>query len=103
MHNVKSFVDRVEDVRDRTADSLESAADSVRAAGDESAGTITGLANDAGEKLDSTADYVRAFAGGDLLGDLRLNVRRNPVRSLALAAAIGLVAGFAWRASGHRA
>lgn len=102
MHNAKSCEDKANGVGERAAKSLESAADAVRAAGDESADAISGLANEAGEKLDSTAICVRAFAGGDLLGDLRHKVRRNPVGSLALAAAIGIVAGISWRASGRR-
>ena len=101
MKNSQSFEEKAAGVRERAAESLESAADSVRAAGDEGADAIGGLANRAGQKLDSTATYVRAFPGGDLLGDLRHNVRRNPVASLALASAIGLVAGISWRVCGR--
>jgi ElaB/YqjD/DUF883 family membrane-anchored ribosome-binding protein len=85
------------DVRKRTAESLESAADSVRIAGDEGAAAVSHLANGTGEKLDSTAIYVRSFAGRDTFTSLSRAVRRNPVGSLALATAIGLVAGFAYR------
>lgn len=85
------------DVRKRTAESLESAADSVRIAGDRGATAVSDLANGTGEKLDSTATYVRTFAGRDAFTGLRRAVRRNPVGSLALATAIGLVAGFAYR------
>lgn len=102
MQNAKSCEDKTNRVGERAAKSLESAADAFRAAGDESADAISGLANEAGEKLDSTATYVRAVAGGDLFGDLRHKVRRNPVGSLALAIAIGLAAGISWRASVRR-
>jgi ElaB/YqjD/DUF883 family membrane-anchored ribosome-binding protein len=102
MNNTKSFEDKADGIRERTAESLESAADSVRAAGNESANAISGLANEAGEKLDSTATYVRSFPGGHLLSDLRHNVRRNPVGSLAVAAAVGILAGFACRGSRSR-
>jgi ElaB/YqjD/DUF883 family membrane-anchored ribosome-binding protein len=102
MNNTKSFEDKADGIRERTAESLESAADSVRAAGDNSADAISGLANHAGKKLDSTATYVRAFAGGHLLSDLRDNVRRNPVGSLTVATAVGLLAGFACRGSRGR-
>ena len=103
MNDTKSFcADKADGVRKRTAESLESAADSVRAAGDESADVISDLANEAGQKLDSTATYVRTFAGGDVLAGLRHTVRRNPVGGLALATAVGVVAGFLWRASGRR-
>jgi ElaB/YqjD/DUF883 family membrane-anchored ribosome-binding protein len=96
--NVKSFADQADGVRRQAADSLASAADSVRAAGSQSADAISDLANEAGKKLDTTATYVRAFPG-DILGGLRNTVRRNPVGSLALATAFGLVAGFSYRSS----
>jgi ElaB/YqjD/DUF883 family membrane-anchored ribosome-binding protein len=102
MNNARSFEDQTAGVRERTAESLESAADSIRAAGDEGASTISDLANEAGEKLDSTASYVRTFAQGDVLAGVRHTVRSNPMGSLALAAAVGLVAGFSWHASARR-
>jgi ElaB/YqjD/DUF883 family membrane-anchored ribosome-binding protein len=102
MNNARSFEDQTDGVRVRTAESLESAADSVRAAGEEGASTISGLANEAGDKLDSTASYVRTFAQGDVLAGVRQTVRSNPMGSVALAIAIGLVAGFSWRTSGRR-
>jgi ElaB/YqjD/DUF883 family membrane-anchored ribosome-binding protein len=102
MNNPRSQ-DPTEDVRKRTAETLESAADSVRAAGHEGADALKNFATDAGGRLDSTADYVRTFAGGDVLGNLRHKVRGNPVGSLAVASAIGLVAGICWRGSCRRA
>lgn len=83
-------------VRRRTVESLESAADSVRAAGDRGAGAISDLANGTGEKLDSTATYVRTF---DVFHGMKCAVRRNPVACLALATAVGLIAGFSLRRS----
>jgi ElaB/YqjD/DUF883 family membrane-anchored ribosome-binding protein len=105
--NIKSFQDKADDVRKRTADTLESAADSIRAAGNESADTIHDIANGAGKKLDSTAGFVRTacvkapFGSGKILGSVRHSVRRNPVGSLAIAAAVGVVAGFSCRSSGR--
>jgi ElaB/YqjD/DUF883 family membrane-anchored ribosome-binding protein len=99
MNNTKSFEDKVDGVRQHTAESLEDAADSVRAAGSESADAISDLANGAGQRLDSTATYVRTFANGELFRGFRHTVRRNPVGSVALATAAGLVAGLAWRAA----
>ena len=84
---------------EKTSDSLESAADSVRAVGTEGADAITGLANDAAKKLDTTATYVREISQTDMLAGLRSQVRKTPVRSLAVAAAVGLVAGFSYRMS----
>ena len=97
--NIKSLEDKADCVRKRAAESLESAADSVRAAGSQSADVISDLAKDAGKKLHSTAAFVRAGTGREKLSGLRNSVRRNPVRSLAMATAFGIVAGFACRAS----
>lgn len=106
MNNPKSNTERaspmeemIDTVRESTAESIESAAESVRAAGNQGAQAISGLANDAGEKLDSTADYVRNLATGDMFGEFRQNVCRHPVASVTLAAAIGLLAGVTCRRS----
>ena len=100
--NIKSIQDKADDVRKRTADTLESAADSIRAAGNESADTIHDIANGAGNKLDSTATYVRTacvFDKGKILGSVRNAVRRNPMGSIAVAAAFGIVAGLTCRSA----
>ncbi len=98
MTNLQSIEDRAEDLRKRAADRLESAADTVRTAGHQSADAISGLADDAGKKLDSTAAFVRT-PKEKMLTVFRSSVRRNPMTSLAVATAIGLVAGFSCRAS----
>jgi ElaB/YqjD/DUF883 family membrane-anchored ribosome-binding protein len=79
------------------ADSLEAAADTVRSAADDSVHKINDLANQAGKKLDSTATCVRSWGGGSLFRGLRRKVNRNPLQSLAVAAAVGLVAGVSWK------
>jgi ElaB/YqjD/DUF883 family membrane-anchored ribosome-binding protein len=95
---IRSFGDKAEEIRKRAADSLESAADSVREAGSQGADTIHDFADQAGKKLDSTASYVRkTCVEAKLFGSLRGSVRRNPLQSLALAGAVGLVAGFCLR------
>ncbi len=88
MSNLKSLEDKADDVRKRAAESLDSAADSVRAA-----------AADAGKKLHSTAAFVRPCAGRERLVGLRNSIRRNPMKSLALATAVGVVAGFTCRST----
>ncbi len=93
--NIKSLEDKADCVRKRAAESLESAADSVRAG----AGAINDLADNAGKKLNSTAAFVRPGADGEKLSGLRNSIRRNPMRSLALAAACGIVAGVTYRRS----
>ena len=107
--NTQTFhEDMTDTVLNRAAESLESAADSVRSAGDQAADSvrtaghqgaaaINGLANDAGERLDSTANSVRTF---DMFGEVKRAVRHKPFESLALATAVGLVAGFSLRRSG---
>jgi ElaB/YqjD/DUF883 family membrane-anchored ribosome-binding protein len=70
---------------------IEAAADTVRSAAENSVHAINDLANETGKKL----------AGGNLFRGLRRKVNRNPLQSLAVAAAIGLVAGagISWRAT----
>lgn len=100
MTNLQSIEDKADDLRKRTASKLESAAETLRTAGHQGAETISGIAADAGKKLDSTAAFVRKTCAQDrMLGGFRKSVQRNPMTSLAVATAIGLVAGFTWRAS----
>jgi ElaB/YqjD/DUF883 family membrane-anchored ribosome-binding protein len=93
--NIQSLADKADVVRERAAESLESAAQSVRAG----AGAISDLANDAGRKLNATAAFVRPCGDGEKLNGLRNSIRRNPMSSLVIATAVGVVAGFACRKS----
>jgi ElaB/YqjD/DUF883 family membrane-anchored ribosome-binding protein len=95
----REIEEKARDARAAVADTLEAAADTVRSAADDSAAKINDLANQAGKKLDSTATCVRSWAGGNLFRGLRRKVNRNPLQSLAVAAAIGLVAGVSWKAT----
>lgn len=88
---------KLRDTRDAVADKLEAAADTVRSAADDSVHKINDLANQAGKKLDCSAKRVRSMPG-NLFGGLRRKVNRSPLQSLAVAAAIGLVAGVSWKA-----
>ena len=97
--NLKSIESKTDDVRVRAAESLESAAASLRAAANHSAEAIHDLADGAGKKLDSTATLIRPCSSSKMLGGLRTSVRRNPMGTIALATAVGLVAGFSCRAS----
>ncbi len=87
-------------VRRQAAETLESAAESVRSAGNQGAEALCDLTNGAGEKLDSGANLIRNFDGDDLIANLRRAIKRNPVGSLAVGTAIGLIAGLACRRSG---
>jgi ElaB/YqjD/DUF883 family membrane-anchored ribosome-binding protein len=91
MSILKACRSRTSGVCERAADSLESAADSIRSVGDQSATTISDLAEEAGEKLDLTATRVRKFGNGFNFNNV---VTRHPVASVAVAAAAGLIAGF---------
>ena len=86
--------------RQHAAESFEDAAESVRSAGDQGAAALSDLTNGAGERLDAGATLIRNFDEDDLIADLRRAIKRNPVGSLALGAAIGLIAGFALRRGG---
>ncbi|HEU5022165.1 MAG TPA: hypothetical protein VFT60_09735 [Bryobacteraceae bacterium] len=98
--NLKAISEKAEEIRDRAAHSLESAADSIRSAGSQSADAITGITGGAGRKLDSTAAMVRnPCLRSRAMTGFRGAIRRNPVRSLALAVSVGLVAGFCCRAA----
>jgi hypothetical protein len=99
MDNVKAFQSTAGSVQQRTAETLESAADFVRTTAGEGADSLTGLAKEAGKKLDSTATYVRGIAPVDPLCGVRNRVRRNPVGSLAIAAGVGMVVAMFCRPS----
>ncbi len=95
----KSLDEKAQGIRDSVADSFESAADTVRSVADDGVSKINDLAGQASKKLDSTATCVRGWAGPNMLGGLRGRVNRQPIRCLAIAAAVGLVAGVTWRST----
>ncbi len=95
----KELEDKARGARTAVADSLEAAADTVRSAADDSVHAINDLANQAGKKLDSTATRVRALGNGRMFGGLRRKVNRSPLQSLAVAAAVGVLAGVSWKAT----
>ncbi|HEY4084515.1 MAG TPA: hypothetical protein VGM43_01195 [Bryobacteraceae bacterium] len=100
--NLKAISEKAEEIRDRAAHSLENAADTIRSAGSQSADAITGLTGGAGRKLDSTAAMVRnPCLRTRAITGFRGAIRRNPMLSLGVAAAIGLAAGLSCRAA-HR-
>jgi ElaB/YqjD/DUF883 family membrane-anchored ribosome-binding protein len=93
----REMEEKVRNTRDAVADSLETAAETIRSAADDSVHKINDLADQAGKKLDCGAKRVRSWPGGNLFGGLRRKVNRSPLQSLAVAAAIGLVAGVSWK------
>jgi ElaB/YqjD/DUF883 family membrane-anchored ribosome-binding protein len=103
MNNIQSKQDALQEkadcIRTKVADKLESAAHSIRASADEGASTLHDMADRAGKKLDGGAANVRNFARRKTIGGFRSRVRANPLRSIALATALGLIAGISWRAA----
>jgi len=98
--NLKGISEKAEEIRDRAAHSLENAADTIRNAGTQSADAITGITGGAGRKLDSTAAMVRnPCLRSRAMTGFRSAIRRNPMLSLGVAAAIGLAAGISCRAA----
>ena len=98
--NLKAFEEKADNLRKSAADSLAAAAESVRTAGNDSAGTIHNIADEAGRKLDSAATFARTTCvKAKILSGLRNSVVRNPMSSLAVATALGVVAGFSCRSS----
>jgi ElaB/YqjD/DUF883 family membrane-anchored ribosome-binding protein len=98
--NLKGIGEKAEEIRDRAAHSLESAADTIRNAGSQSADAITGFTGGAGRKLDSTAAMVRnPCLRSRAMTGFRGAIRRKPMMSLGVAAAIGLAAGISCRAA----
>jgi ElaB/YqjD/DUF883 family membrane-anchored ribosome-binding protein len=91
--------DRAAEIRTKVADTLESAAQSVRAAADEGASALSDFADHASKKLDNGAASIRSFARRKTRRSLRDKVRANPMRSLAVVVAVGLVAGITWRSA----
>jgi ElaB/YqjD/DUF883 family membrane-anchored ribosome-binding protein len=91
----KSFQSKFKDVRESVSDSLRTAAaaihDKVEGAGERSA--LTQCCEQASRWLNTSADYVRDMDAQKVKTDVQEQVRRNPGRSLMIAAAAGLIIG----------
>ncbi len=91
----RSAADKIDQNRGSAASGLESAANTLR----EKAGSlpggenVTNLANNAAEKLTTTADYVRTHDVNGMMADLERLVKNNPGPSLVAAAAVGFLLG----------
>jgi hypothetical protein len=92
--------EKLDAARKGTAEALESAAGTVRTTGTHGAESLETMSENAAGKLDSTAQYIRGNDVGGMLGDMLGNVRqvigRNPTGFLILAAGIGFLAGSAF-------
>jgi len=90
---------RFKDVRESVSDSLRTAAtaihDRLEEAGEQS--HLTQYGQQASRWLNASADYVRDADLQKVRSDVQEQVRRNPGRSLLIAAAAGLIIGSLFR------
>jgi ElaB/YqjD/DUF883 family membrane-anchored ribosome-binding protein len=89
--------ERVDELGRETAQSLHAAASSIR----KGSKAIEDLAESTADKLDGAGSYVAKHNVKRTLGESRLLVRRYPAQSLAIAAGVGFLAGFAIRRLMH--
>lgn len=88
---------KIDQGRISTASGLESAANSLRSSAQTGGDAITQFANNAADRLQTTASYMREHSVGQMYGDVEQVVRRNPGPSLIAAAAVGFLLGAALR------
>ena len=92
---------KLDEARDETGGALHSAASSVRRAGREGSAVIDNCSTRTADRLDATASYIEDHDLGDAFTGLRRFARKHPTRSLVAAAAIGFLAGSAFRRMTH--
>jgi len=95
------MADQVDDLGREAAGSLHAAASSIRKGGHQGSRAIEDLAESTANKLDGAGSYVEKHNAKRAIGESRQIVRRYPAESLALAAALGFVTGFAVRRLTH--
>jgi ElaB/YqjD/DUF883 family membrane-anchored ribosome-binding protein len=91
------IAEQVDDLGREAAASLHAAASSIRKGGHQGSKAIEDLAEGAAGKLDGVGSYVKKHNVKHTIGESRHIVRRYPVESLVLAAAVGFLTGFAIR------
>jgi ElaB/YqjD/DUF883 family membrane-anchored ribosome-binding protein len=90
----RSAVDRLDETRARAADGIEGAASALQEGANRLAGErLSNLANNAADRLNLTADYVRDNNVNRMMEDVGTLVRNNPGPSLVIAAAFGFLIG----------
>src|SRR4051812_32705362 len=97
----RTAVAKIDENRDTAATGLESAANVLHqnAASLPGGEKVSELAHSAADKLCSTADYVREHDVKSMMNDVEQLVRKNPVPSMLAAAALGFLAGRAFRST----
>ena len=95
----RAMQDKIDENRGPVADKLDGVASTL----DENAESLPGgekvasLAHDAADKVEATAQYVRAHDVQDMMADLENLVRKHPGQSLIAAAAVGFLLGRAFK------
>jgi ElaB/YqjD/DUF883 family membrane-anchored ribosome-binding protein len=92
-------VDAINEKRGAAASGLEKAASTLHNNAESLPGgdKVSGVAHAAADKLSATADYVRTHDVNKMMADVETLVKNNPGPSLVAAAAIGFLAGRAFR------
>jgi ElaB/YqjD/DUF883 family membrane-anchored ribosome-binding protein len=95
------LAEQVDDLARETGESLHGAASSIRRSGQQGSKAIKDLAEGTATKLDGAGSYLEDHDLKHAIGESRQLVRRYPVESLALAASVGFLTGFAIRRLTH--
>jgi ElaB/YqjD/DUF883 family membrane-anchored ribosome-binding protein len=93
--------EQVDDLAHETGESLHGAASSIRKRGQQGSKAIEDLAKTTAAKLDKAGSFIEKHDLKHAISGSRQLVRRHPAESLALAAGVGFVAGFAIRRLTH--
>ena len=95
----QSATDAIDGKRDAAASSLASAASAIHEHARDLPGgeTVANLAHGTAEKLDATASYVRRHDSKQMMADVEQFVKTHPGQSLLAIAAVGFLAGRAFR------
>lgn len=91
------IAEQVDDLGRETAENLHAAASSLR----KGSKAIEDLAESTAGKLDGAGSYVEKHNVKRTLAESRYLVRRYPAESLAIAATVGFLTGFALRRFAH--
>ena len=95
----RTAMNKIEEGRTSAANSLQSAADTLHQKTDTSVKAAGDMAHSAADTLESVAGYMRDHDTRQMMEDVEAVVKKNPGRSLLVAAAIGFLAGRALRNS----
>jgi ElaB/YqjD/DUF883 family membrane-anchored ribosome-binding protein len=94
----QSAVNKIDEGRESTAGALHSAATTMHETADTGARRISDAVHSAAHGIESTADYIRAHDTKQMMADVENVVKTYPGTSLLVAAAVGFLAGRAFRA-----